>query len=118
MIVPLSIRIYERGANGVPGGVPTIPEYAPQSYTHTITATGGFESMQVSYTVPRDVAQDWLAHGLMRSCVVYGPDAEIVWEGYLTQVDATLGQEQRSVSLDGMGNRVRVKYTTVLGTPG
>lgn len=90
-----------------------------QSYTHTITARGGFESMAAACVVDRETALDWLAGGLMRSVSAYGPDsATPIWEGYITQIDATFGQEQRSVSLDAMGNRVRVKYTTVLGTPG
>ena len=120
MTLPITITVYAPGAGGVPSTSSPIAVPPLQSYTHTITATGGFESMAAACVVDRETALDWLANGLMRSVAVYGPENTTfpIWEGYLTQIDATFGQEQRSVSLDAMGNRVRVKYTTVLGTPG
>lgn len=119
MLVPLNINVFERGA----GGIPTTTlhdDIGPRasSYTHTITASGGFESCQVVLTTDLAEAQDWLSSRLGCSVIVAGPEAITAWEGILVSVNATFGQEQRSAALDGMGNRVRVKYTTVLGTPG
>jgi len=119
MPVSLNVNIYHRGNNGVPSTtlVDDLGGRA-ESYTHTITAMGGFESMQISLSASFDEAIDWLTNGLLRPAIVAGPEATTCWEGFCSEVSATFGQEQRSVSLDGMGNRIRVKYTTVLGTPG
>jgi hypothetical protein len=54
----------------------------------------------------------------MRSTIVSSPDGEVVWEGYLNEVSAKIGQKTATLSLDAMANRVRCTYTTVLGTPG
>lgn len=118
--IVLNIVIFERGASGVPTSTVKPIEIQDRitSYMHTISAAFGFETMAVSLIVQEEEALDWLNTGLMRSAIVYGPDAQTVWEGYLRQVDATFGQEKRSVSLDDMANRVTVRYTTVLGTPG
>lgn len=117
--IGLRATIYQRGAEGEPsssifGDISSRVE----SYTHTITDQFGFESMQVSLRVTLDEAIDWLNNGLMRAVVVSGPDAETVWEGYLNTVSAQVGQKPVTLSLDGMTNRVRCMYTTVLGTPG
>lgn len=119
MPIPLTINIYERGAAGVPTTT-LFDNLGPRanSYSHTITDQFGFESMQVELTVTLDEALDWLANGLMRSAIVYGPDPGIVWEGYLNAISAQIGQKVATISLDGLANRVRCVYTTVLGTPG
>jgi hypothetical protein len=117
--IGLRINIYQRGG----GGVPSTSLFGDISarasnYSHTLTDSYGFESMQVSLAVSLDEALDWLNNGLMRSVIVSGPDAETVWEGYLNTVSAQIGQKPVTLSLDGMANRVRCTYTTVLGTPG
>lgn len=119
MTIGLRITIYHRGDAGVPsssifGDISSRVD----SYQHTQTDSYGFESMQVSLKVTLDEALDWLNNGLMRSVIVSGPDAETVWEGYLSTVSAQIGQKPVTLSLDGMANRVRCVYTTVLGTPG
>jgi len=63
-------------------------------------------------------AIDWLQNGLMRSLVVFGPDAEIVWEGFLETVTVKLGQKKASLSLRGMANLVHFLWTTLQGGPG
>lgn len=119
MSIPLSILIYERGANGVPS-TDLVDDLRARvdSYTHSITDRFGFESMSVSFSVTLDEAIDWLMNGLMRSVVVSSPDAETVWEGLLTTVSASIGQKTVTLSLDTMANRVRCVYTTTSGTPG
>lgn len=119
MPIPININVYQRGSSGVPS-TSLYGDIAPRidSYAHTITDQFGFESMQASLKVSLDEAIDWLNNGLMRSVVVSGPDAEIVWEGYLSSVSAQIGQKPVTISLDAMANRVRCVYTTVLGTPG
>lgn len=115
--IPLNINIFERGDSGVPtnsllcdlGG-------RTEEHEHTIGASIGFESMTEALTVTQDEAIDWLENGLGRSVIVYGPDAEIVWEGFLSTVEAQIGQETRSISLDELANRIIVRSTDQYGT--
>lgn len=120
MPIPLSINLFERGANGVPGGgfVASL-QGRTTAYQHTITDRHGFESMSVSLVVRMSEALDWLQPArLMRGVVVSGPHGSICWEGFLHTIRAQIGQKPQSLSLDPVGNRVRCKYTTVLDTPG
>lgn len=120
-MIPLSINIFERGAAGVPSTTPVINQQfldLIESYTHTITDAFGFESMAVEGPATVKIALDWLTNGLMRSVIVYSPKAETIWEGFLSNITARFGQQEVSVSLDTTGNRVKVRYTTVLGTSG
>lgn len=118
MPIPLSINVFERGAGGIPTAQYVALPTLPSSYSHTITDKYGFESMSFSIPVSLEVAQDWLANGIMRSVKICGPDATTCWEGVLTTISATIGQKRASASLERMANRVRCKYTTVLDTPG
>lgn len=119
MTLPIGVNIYERGAGGALGTIHLADlRERIQSYQHTIASRFGFESMSCSFTANTEEALDWLLNGLGRGVVAYGPDAETVWEGRLVQIDATFGSHQRSMSLDAMANRITVRYTTVLGTPG
>lgn len=117
--IGLRADVYQRGD----AGVPSTAQYGDiawraDSYSHTITDQFGFESMSIPFKCDLDEAIDWLNNGLMRSVVVSGPDAETVWEGYLSTISAQIGQKVVTLSLDAMANRVRCVYTTVLGTPG
>lgn len=118
MPIPLSINVYERGVGGIPTAQYVALPTLPNSYSHTLSDKYGFESMSFSIPVSLEVAQDWLASGIMRSVVVTGPDATICWEGVLTTISASIAQKRASASLERMANRVRCKYTTVLDTPG
>jgi hypothetical protein len=109
--IPLSI--YCDQVNGIPIG--DIASDA-DSIQWSISDQFGFESMDV---VMRGTIEDvlfWFS-ALRSSAVVYGPDADTCWEGFLNAVDATIGQETHSRSLDTLANTMRVRYTTVLGSP-
>lgn len=114
--IPLNINIYERGDYGVPttnflcdlGG-------RTEEHEHTIGASIGFESMTETIRCTREEAADWLENGLGRSCEVYSPDADEVWEGQLTTVEADFGQETRSISLDELANYVLVRSVDQYG---
>lgn len=107
------------GAGGVYSQASLLPDIAARltSYQHTISATCGFESLRLTFPAALDEAIFW-AGQLMAGIVVTAPDATVAWEGYLARVEIVLGQRQRAIGLDSMANRVRVRYTTVLGTPG
>src|SRR6266540_6391774 len=117
-MIPLGIHIYERGVSGVPSTqFVTDLRARSDSYEHAISDRFGFESMRVFMQSTLAEVNDWLQNGLMRSVKVYGPEAEVVWEGFLETITATLGQKKASVSLRPMANRVRTKYV-VDGVPG
>lgn len=119
-MIPLSIQVYEKGTGGVPSVATLVEDLRARidSYTHSITDQFGFESMTCSYPSTLEEALDWLANGLGRSVQVFSPEAETCWEGRLTTIEAQIGETPSSMTLDGMANRVRVRYTTVLGVPG
>lgn len=119
MTLPLGINIHQSGVGGAPStALVTDLRGRVNSYSHTITDQFGFESMQVQMTVSLSEAIDWLSAGLMRHAVVSSPYGKTVWEGLLTTISAQIGQKPVTLSLDGMANRVRCVYTTVLGTAG
>ena len=87
------------------------------SYEQTLAAMFGFESLRLELVGDLDSALTWLDN-LMIGVQVTSPDAIVIWEGYLHTVELTIGQEQASVSMDSLANRVTCRYTTYLGTPG
>jgi hypothetical protein len=114
---PLTLNIFERGSGGVPGSTvfTHVRGRRVKRYTQATSARFGFESMSCGFRARKDEAQEWLANGLMRTVVVYDPDSLTTWEGYLSRVDAAFGEEKRSRSLDGVANRIRVRYTSLAG---
>lgn len=110
--------IYQRGAAGVPATSALLPDLRGRltAIDWSITDQFGFESCTLTFTGPVEEFLAW-ADELGASLVMSGPDAQTCWEGQLTEVRATLGQEQHSRSLEGMANRVRVRYTAPNGTP-
>jgi hypothetical protein len=88
------------------------------SYTDAIADSFGFESMQAVYSCTIEDALAWFQNGLMRGIVCSGPQAGVIWEGFVAGIELRVGQETRSITLDAMANRVTVTYTTVLGSPG
>lgn len=119
MILPIRMSLFERGDSGVPGAsVALSPPGDLVSYGHSITDEQGFETLTAVYKTTLENALQWFDTGLMRSIVASGPDAGIIWEGFVSGIELRVGSESRSVSLDTMANRVKCKYTTVLDTPG
>lgn len=114
---PLVCNLYERTLTSSVGAF--IMDLAPRltAYTHSISATFGFESAELRLNATLEEAQAFTGR-LLCPLIVYGADADVAWEGYLAGVAFSAGGEQVSVSLDAMSNRVRVRYTLRgLGTP-
>lgn len=111
--IGLSIPLFERGS----GGVPTSNYHGidvavrAESYEHAIAARGGFESLRTGFACETDEAIDILNTWLGRSTIATGPEGQTIWEGQLVEITANLGQRRRSVALEGMSNRVRVRYS-------
>lgn len=113
-----SATILGASGSGVPGS-DRLPDPLARaiSYEHTSSATFGFESLRITFPTTLDEAMFW-AGQLMASIASSGPDAMPAWEGFLAGVEISVGTRQRSISIDAMANRVRVRYTTVNGVAG
>lgn len=123
LVQGLRVSVLFRGANGGPAATIDPPmghmiNRGLRSYEQNIGAHIGFESLSLGVTLSFDEALDWLNLGLSRWIIVYGPDAEILWEGYVSTVSLRIGDETVTSSLDTMFNQVRVRYTTTLGSAG
>lgn len=109
------ITTFYRGTGGAPTrAVLRVLDY--ESYEHSITVRCGFESMSVGFGGTLDDALFWL-NALMTGVIVTSPSGKTVWEGYLATVEANLGGQSVSSSLERMANRVRMRYATTYGTP-
>lgn len=120
-ILGIQLNVLEKSTGGAPSTT-LVAGGALQgridSCEFSSAAQFGFETLTCNFTATVEEGLDWLTNGLMRSCVVYGPDAETCWEGFLETIAVQFGQEQRSVSVREMANRIRVRYQTVLGSQG
>lgn len=118
-MLEMRVNYYEQGGGGTPATTqPVLPHGVLVSYRQSITNQFGFESAEAVYVTTLEDAVAWFDQGIMRSAYACGPDGGVIFEGFVRGVSFQAGQETRSVSLDAMANRVRCKYTTVLGTPG
>ncbi len=60
------------------------------SYTHTISANGGYDKMTVVTAGSENLITDWMESGLFRDVVVLS-SMGTVWEGFINEVAITLG---------------------------
>lgn len=85
-----------------------------ESYTHTISALGGYESANMAINDRQLNIEDWLSSGLMRHIEVYSPSLVKIWEGFVNEIQITLGglSVTRGPLLD-VSNNVAVTYSTI-----
>lgn len=106
----LSLTIYEPL---VQGGK-FVGNYTEQidSYSHEITADGGFWGCSFSFTDNQGEIEKWFKDGLGRHVVVYSDAVGIVWEGFVNQLSVTIGpnSDTRGPLLD-IANRVSCVYS-------
>lgn len=94
-----------------------------ERYNHTISAVGGFEQASFILKGNRDYLDAWFDEGLMRRIVLYNPEAVPVWEGYVHGMKYSVGSLQKTISVQGMVNRVYMRFapldasTNVAGVP-
>lgn len=83
------------------------------SYSHTISANGGFTS--ASITINSANIDDWVLRGLGRHIVAYGAAGEIVWEGFVDNISINLGNITiERGRLTEICNRCTVTFTPVI----
>lgn len=117
-LLPLAVHLFGRSLTTTPGAF--LDNVGPRlsAYEHTITATGGFESCALTFpAIDLEEALTW-AERLLCPVRCYGPDADLIWDGFVAGVELRVGSRVRSYSLDAVQNRVRTRYTTALGTAG
>jgi len=85
------------------------------SYSHVISASGGYLSATFKIVGNEIFTEDWLTHGLGRHITVYGPSAEIVWQGFVNQLNISMGGVTFSRGpLVDIANRVGGVYTPII----
>lgn len=84
------------------------------TYSHTISALGGYDSALIKIVDQQVNLEDWLANGLMRHIEVYNPSLVKIWEGFVNQIDIVLGglSVTRGPLLQ-VSNNVALTYSTV-----
>jgi hypothetical protein len=119
MLIPIRVSIFDVGAAGAPSTTAALlPPGVLVSYSHSIKDKFGFESMQATYVTTLEDALAWFSTGLMRNLIGSGPDGGTIWEGFVSEIELKAGQESRTISLDNMANRIKVKYNTPAGAGG
>lgn len=85
------------------------------SYSHTISAVGGFISASISIASSEIEVDDWLTNGIGRHIVSYGVGGETVWEGFVDNVSVGMGNITISRGrLTEICNRCSVLYTPII----
>lgn len=85
------------------------------SYTHKISAFGGFDTATIGIVGNINAIEDWISNGVGRHIQVYSQDNALVWEGFVDTVNINVAgmSMSRGPMLD-IGNRVSVMYTPIL----
>lgn len=85
------------------------------SYQHSVAADGGYISASFALDGNRVDVESWMANGIGRHIEVYSPDGSIIWEGFVNQIESTMGNVTSSIGpLVNIGNRVSVMYTPII----
>lgn len=88
------------------------------SYSHTISAAGGFTSASITINISPDEIDDWITYGLGRHIVSYGSGGEVVWEGFVDNISINLGNDTiERGRLTEICNRCMATYTPVTTDP-
>ena len=87
----------------------------PSSYTHTVSAFGGYDTASFTLNTTQTEAEDWLENGLMRDVKVFGSALDTVWEGFVDEIRITVGPLTATMGpLLDVANKVAVLYTPLM----
>lgn len=120
MSIPLSIILFDRGANGVPTtSNPVNLAGRAESYEDTVSDRYGFETARVAWTPTWAEIEEWARYDhLMRPMVAYSPDARQIWRGVLAEIEISIGTKKIAFSLKDMANRLTVRFSEPGGAQG
>lgn len=85
-----------------------------ESWRHSISAFGGFDSASFSISDSKEVMEDWIQNGLFRPIKIYDNNLQVVWEGFIDSI--TINQAGLSIShgpVTHIANRVYAIYSGV-----
>lgn len=85
-----------------------------ESWRHTISAFGGFDSASFSISDSKEVMEDWLNNGLFRPVKIHDNNLQLIWEGFINSI--TLNQAGLSIlrgPVTSIANRVYAIYSGV-----
>lgn len=87
------------------------------SYSHKLSAFGGFDTAKIEIGGNINVIEDWISNGIGRHIEVYSQDNALVWEGFVDQINIDVAgvSMTRGPMLD-VCNRASVMYTPILDT--
>jgi len=108
----ITVKVGPRLMGSMKGDATITLQETIDSYQHTITATGGYESAAFAFKANQQEAEDWLQYPLGRHVEVYDPSLSLVWEGFINEVKATIGPlSARQGPLTDIANRTICVYS-------
>jgi len=85
-----------------------------QSWRHTISAFGGFDTAEFSLVDTSTVLDDWVANGLGRGIIVYDETLVPIWEGFVNSITVQKGGLTVTHGpVLGIANKVKAIYSGV-----
>lgn len=83
-------------------------------YQHEKRAIGGYWSARITANYNQVGIEDWIEYGLGRHFEIHNEALEVMWEGFVNKVSASLGELSFEIGpLLDIGNRVRAVYSTM-----
>lgn len=72
----------------------------------------GFDTARITIDQQRDYIEEWFENGLMRDITVYNYGGQVVWQGWVNQIDVSFGNLAVSRGpVTAITNRAETKYT-------
>jgi hypothetical protein len=108
--IGLSVHAYTPLVRG--GG--WLSQYANilETYTHTIAANGGYMSATINMKMDEPSLDEWVYDGLARHIEAYNQAQQVVFEGFVNQLTATIGTLRVTRGpLLNIANRAWARYT-------
>lgn len=82
-----------------------------ESYNHTISAVGGFDTAGFTLKGSRDYLNDWFDDGLMRRVAVFNDEGIQIWEGFVLRMRYVVGTLVKTKTIDNLYNRVVMRFS-------
>lgn len=85
-----------------------------ESYSHTNNAFGGYGPANLRWRDNQQRMEDWFELGLGRRIVTRAPGGQVIWEGFVNNINLRLGELQVSRGpLLSIANQVRLIYSWI-----
>lgn len=119
------LHVYQKPALAIGGTYPTVnvsdtffTRYLAYDYKHKISAFGGDDSATARLMIPKSEAEVIFGEYVGNRVAVYADNPVVpIFEGIINRVNIEVNGVKLSRSLDGMYNRVSVKYQNPSASP-